>query len=105
MAFPGHHLPLRLSVLLLKALLLPANPPQASNHGQPDGFIIKAKWCGYPNTALRRVHAYVEVLDVLAYNLHGDAAHFDGVAFSNHAGSRQSDKSHPRARHPRRAQT
>src|SRR6266540_6090574 len=94
----GHHFALRLAPLLLENLLLTSNPPQARNHREADSLVGETQRCCDTNPAFWRVDAHVEVLDVLADNLHGHAPNFNSVSFSNHAGSLRSCISHPQPR-------
>jgi hypothetical protein len=89
MALAADHLPLRLSVLLLEFGLLPANPSEATDYSQPDSVIVKPQRSRNTNSSARRVHAEMQVFDVLPDNLDGNAPYLDAVALSTHAASPQ----------------
>ena len=67
--------------------LLPLDPAQLVDHGQPHGVIVDHQRCGDSHPAIRRIDAEVQVLDVLAHHLDGHAADREVVRFSSHAGS------------------
>ena len=76
-ALSGHELPQGLAILLQESGLFSADPRKTLNDGQAHGSGIKAQRCGYPHSAMRRVHPQMEVLDVLPNDLHGDTSHLD----------------------------
>ena len=107
MTLAAYHLPLGLANLLLEFGLPPPNPAQACSNGQPHGVVVQVQRCGHTHPAARRVDAQMEVLDVLADDLHRYAAHVDAAAVdvSSHAGPSRSRRSYLRGSRCRRAPT
>src|SRR5574337_73259 len=93
MALPGNHLASRLTILLLKIRLLPTNPSQTRDYSQSNSIIIETKRHSHADTSPRRIHAHVEILDVLANDLDWDASHLDDMSLSSHVDSPQSCRS------------
>lgn len=64
MALFSHHFALGPAVLLGENRLLPANPAQSRDHGEPDGLVVEAQGNRHSNLTLWRIHRQVKILDV-----------------------------------------
>lgn len=109
--FTADHLPLGLAGLLLEATALLADPAQAVDDGHAHRFVVHRQRSRNPHPAFRRVHAQMQVLDVLAHHFDAEACNLQAVTLSRHADSSPAPVPHPAGhrlhrrntlRHPRR---
>ena len=81
-AFAGDVFPRRLALLPFKLGLLTFDPGEFGNHGEAHGFIVDAQRRSDAHPAIGWIDSEVQVLDVLANHLHGEAMNGDLMGLS-----------------------
>ena len=83
-ALAGEHLSLGLPFLLLQYFLLSTYPAKSGNYCQPDSLVAGMHRYGDTNAAMGGINGQVQILDILADDVHGNATDFD-LLLSSHS--------------------